>query len=228
MLTGSLVIASVSPGLYAGNSNGAGVAAALSARVSASGAVTPLTVFTCQAGTPLSCLSMPLRLGSSTDTLYLSLYGPESAAPKPLRLTSRAKQPPCSMPGFRASTKVSTRSMSLSLVLSPAWVSAVSIWWPTARSRTWSQSTSSEPRLGGGPLLRPQSTAFARSDLAPPSFTGGHLGDCSGWIVRHSEIGEERCTVERHRIRNDKSASRRPSSERVIEEQSAEAPTPRI
>lgn len=75
VLTGSLVIASISPGLYAGNSNGAGVAAALSARVSASGAVTPLTVFTCQAGTPLSCLSMPLKLGGSTDTLYVSLYG---------------------------------------------------------------------------------------------------------------------------------------------------------
>jgi uncharacterized protein (TIGR03437 family) len=51
------------------------VAAAIAERVSASGAVTPLSVFTCQSGVPLSCLSSPLSLGTSTDTVYVSLYG---------------------------------------------------------------------------------------------------------------------------------------------------------
>ncbi len=49
--------------------------AALAERVSVSGAVTPLSVFSCQSGVPLSCLSSPLSLGSSTDTVYVSLFG---------------------------------------------------------------------------------------------------------------------------------------------------------
>jgi uncharacterized protein (TIGR03437 family) len=75
VLTGSLMVAAVSPGLYAANGNGAGVAAALAERVSASDAVTPLSVFSCQSGAPVSCVSSALSLGSSTDTVYLSLYG---------------------------------------------------------------------------------------------------------------------------------------------------------
>jgi len=75
VLTGSLTIAAVSPGLYSANGNGAGVAAALAERIAASGAVTPLTVFSCQSGIAISCLSSPLSLGSSTDTVYVSLYG---------------------------------------------------------------------------------------------------------------------------------------------------------
>jgi hypothetical protein len=43
VVTGSLTVAAVSPGLYAENANGAGVAAALAERVSASGEVTPLS-----------------------------------------------------------------------------------------------------------------------------------------------------------------------------------------
>ena len=75
VLTGSLSVAPVSPGLYAANSTGAGVAAALAERVSASGKVTPMSVFSCQSGVALSCLSSALDLGSSTDTVYVSLYG---------------------------------------------------------------------------------------------------------------------------------------------------------
>ena len=75
VLTGSLTVAAVSPGLYSANGNGAGVAAAVAERVSASSAVTPLSAFACQSGVPLSCLSSPLSLGGSTDTVYVSLYG---------------------------------------------------------------------------------------------------------------------------------------------------------
>lgn len=75
VLTGSFNVAAVSPGLYSANGNGAGVAAALAERVSASGAVTPLSLFSCQSGVPVSCLSSALSLGSSTDTVYVSLYG---------------------------------------------------------------------------------------------------------------------------------------------------------
>jgi uncharacterized protein (TIGR03437 family) len=75
VLTGSVTIASVSPALYSANGNGSGVASAAAQRVSASGVVTPLGVYSCQSGVPISCLSSPLSLGSSTDTVYLSLYG---------------------------------------------------------------------------------------------------------------------------------------------------------
>ena len=75
VLTGSLTVAAVSPGLYSANGNSAGVAAALAERVSVSGAVTPLSVFSCQSGVPISCLSSALSLGSSADTVYVSLYG---------------------------------------------------------------------------------------------------------------------------------------------------------
>jgi len=74
VLTGSLTIASVSPGLYAANGNGAGVAAALAANYLPSGAATPMAVFTCQSGVALSCLSSPLNV-SSPGTVYISLYG---------------------------------------------------------------------------------------------------------------------------------------------------------
>ncbi len=75
VLTGSLTIEAVAPGLYSANGNGAGVAAAVAERVPASGAATALSVFSCQSGVPLSCLSTPLSLGSSADTVYVSLYG---------------------------------------------------------------------------------------------------------------------------------------------------------
>jgi len=75
VLTGTLTVAADSPGLFSANGNGAGAAAAVAERVSASGAVTPLSVYSCQSGTAVSCLSSPLSLGSTTDTVYLSLYG---------------------------------------------------------------------------------------------------------------------------------------------------------
>jgi uncharacterized protein (TIGR03437 family) len=75
VLTGTLNIAAVSPGLYSANGNGAGVAAALAVRVQGAGTTTPLALFSCQAGVALSCLSSPLSLGSSTETVYVSLYG---------------------------------------------------------------------------------------------------------------------------------------------------------
>ena len=75
VLTGSLTIAASSPGLYSANGNGAGVAAALAETVSSAGAVTPLSVFSCASGVALSCLSSPVNLGASTNTVYLSLYG---------------------------------------------------------------------------------------------------------------------------------------------------------
>jgi len=73
VLTGSLTVAAVSPGLYAQNGNGAGVAAGAYVRASAPNTVT--FVFSCQTGVPLSCLSTPISLGPSTDTVYVTLYG---------------------------------------------------------------------------------------------------------------------------------------------------------
>ncbi|HLK63184.1 MAG TPA: hypothetical protein VKU19_07075 [Bryobacteraceae bacterium] len=75
VLSGSLTVAAVSPGLYSANGNGAGVAAALAERVSVSGAVTPLSVFSCQSAVPISCLSSALSLGSTPGAVYVSLYG---------------------------------------------------------------------------------------------------------------------------------------------------------
>ncbi len=73
VLTGSLTVASVSPGLYSANGNGAGVAAA--AYVRASAPTAPAFVFSCQPGVALSCLSTPISLGTTTDTVYVTLYG---------------------------------------------------------------------------------------------------------------------------------------------------------
>ena len=75
VLTGAMTIASVSPGIYSANGNGAGVAAAQAGRVDASNTVTPLPVFACQPGIVLSCLSTPISLGASTDSIFVVLYG---------------------------------------------------------------------------------------------------------------------------------------------------------
>jgi len=72
VLSGSLTIAAVSPGLYSANGNGAGVAAATYFRGSAPSAAA--LVFSCQTGVALSCLSTPITLGAATDTLYVTLY----------------------------------------------------------------------------------------------------------------------------------------------------------
>jgi uncharacterized protein (TIGR03437 family) len=71
-LTGTLNVAAVSPGLYAANGNGAGVAAATYARSSdpnSGGAV-----YACQANAALSCRATPISLGAASDTVYVTLY----------------------------------------------------------------------------------------------------------------------------------------------------------
>jgi uncharacterized protein (TIGR03437 family) len=72
VLTGSLTIGPVSPGVYSANGNSAGVAAAAYVRTSTPNA--PALVFSCSAGVALSCLSTPISLGSATDTVYVTLY----------------------------------------------------------------------------------------------------------------------------------------------------------
>jgi uncharacterized protein (TIGR03437 family) len=75
VLTGSLTIASSSPGLYSANGNGAGVALALAESITSSGTVTPLSVFSCQSGVALSCLSTPIDVATAPGTVYLVLFG---------------------------------------------------------------------------------------------------------------------------------------------------------
>jgi uncharacterized protein (TIGR03437 family) len=94
VLTGTMTVASVSPGLYSVNGNGAGVAAAQAARADASGAVTPLAVFSCQSGIALSCLSSTLPLSATTDTLYVSLYGTGIRAAKSVQVFVAGQQVP--------------------------------------------------------------------------------------------------------------------------------------
>jgi uncharacterized protein (TIGR03437 family) len=72
-LTGQLTVAAVSPGLYAANGNGAGVAAAT--YVKASAPAVSAAAFQCAAGVALSCLSAPISLAPAADTVYVTLYG---------------------------------------------------------------------------------------------------------------------------------------------------------
>ena len=74
VLSGALNVAASSPALFSANGNGAGVAAALAVRTNGT-TNTPLALYTCQPGIGLSCLSSPLSLGSSAETLVISLYG---------------------------------------------------------------------------------------------------------------------------------------------------------
>ncbi len=74
VLTGSITVTAVSPGLYSSNGNGAGVAAALAGLYPPTGPPTPVAVFSCQSGVALSCLSTPISLANS-GTVYVSLYG---------------------------------------------------------------------------------------------------------------------------------------------------------
>jgi uncharacterized protein (TIGR03437 family) len=74
VLTGSFTVASISPGIFTANGNGAGVIAGAVSRVSAAGVTTPEALFSC--GTvAYSCLETPISLGASTDTVYITLYG---------------------------------------------------------------------------------------------------------------------------------------------------------
>ena len=74
-LTGSLTIGASVPGLYSANADGAGVAAAVALRATASNQAANQTVFTCNPPAVRSCLAVPISLGSSTDALYVELYG---------------------------------------------------------------------------------------------------------------------------------------------------------
>jgi uncharacterized protein (TIGR03437 family) len=74
-LTGPITIASSQPGLYTMNQDGAGVAAAIAYRVTASSQQVLETVFTCNPPAARSCLPSPLSQGAATDTLYVELYG---------------------------------------------------------------------------------------------------------------------------------------------------------
>jgi uncharacterized protein (TIGR03437 family) len=71
--TGTLTMDGSAPGLYSMNMDGAGVAVAL--RYSATGQVIQEQLFNCGPTAPRSCLGVPLSLGSTTDTLYVELYG---------------------------------------------------------------------------------------------------------------------------------------------------------
>jgi uncharacterized protein (TIGR03437 family) len=70
--TGGAELDTVAPGIYTANASGSGVAAALAAVYGANGAVTAEPVFSCGAG---GCVSVPMSLGGSTDSLIVSFYG---------------------------------------------------------------------------------------------------------------------------------------------------------
>ena len=72
VLTGTLNVAAISPGLYAANGNGAGAAAATYQRASAPNSVA--LTFACQTGAALSCRATPLSLGAADDTVFVTLY----------------------------------------------------------------------------------------------------------------------------------------------------------
>lgn len=75
VLSGSATIAASAPALYSANSDGAGVAAAIAFRVTASNQMVNETVSICNPPAIRSCLAAPLSLGAATDTLYVELYG---------------------------------------------------------------------------------------------------------------------------------------------------------
>lgn len=69
-----VTIATVSPGLFSAIASGTGVAAGNAVLVSADGTQTQLPIASCS-GTPVVCTAVPIDLGTSSDTVYLSLYG---------------------------------------------------------------------------------------------------------------------------------------------------------
>jgi uncharacterized protein (TIGR03437 family) len=71
LLTGTLHVDRVSPGIYSANENGAGVAFAFELR----GLFPPVPVFSCQQGIALSCLSTPISVGNSERHVSLLLLG---------------------------------------------------------------------------------------------------------------------------------------------------------
>jgi uncharacterized protein (TIGR03437 family) len=83
----SVEIAQLSPGIYAANGGGTGVAAALAVRVAAGGTQTPVAVFTCAAGG--ACNEAPIDLGASGESVYVTFYGTglRNASPANVRCT---------------------------------------------------------------------------------------------------------------------------------------------
>jgi uncharacterized protein (TIGR03437 family) len=71
---GTFVIANVTPGLFASNQNGQGVAAAVAVLVAADGTQTVEPVLQLNSSTNLY-ESVPLSVGSATDQLYLIVFG---------------------------------------------------------------------------------------------------------------------------------------------------------
>jgi uncharacterized protein (TIGR03437 family) len=65
-------IAPVGPGLLTADGSGSGVALAAAVRASGNGTQVPVPVFQCG---PAGCRSVPMDLGSSTDTLVVVFYG---------------------------------------------------------------------------------------------------------------------------------------------------------
>ncbi|MGD1096279.1 MAG: hypothetical protein ABSB35_30340 [Bryobacteraceae bacterium] len=66
------LVSSVGPAIYAANGTGKGVAAATAVRVSANGTQVQVPVFQCGS---TGCTSVPMSLGSATDSLVVALYG---------------------------------------------------------------------------------------------------------------------------------------------------------
>ena len=67
-------LSAAAPGLFSANANGQGVAAAQALIVHADGTRSFLPVFQCGTA-PGSCTATPINLGSSTDQVFLILYG---------------------------------------------------------------------------------------------------------------------------------------------------------
>lgn len=72
--SGKLEIEAVAPGLFTANSDGRGVAAAVTLRMAADNSQSYENVFQCGA-TPGSCVAKPIDLGPETDQMFLILYG---------------------------------------------------------------------------------------------------------------------------------------------------------
>jgi uncharacterized protein (TIGR03437 family) len=63
----------VAPALFAANSDGKGVAAAIARLIHADGTQSAAPVFTCSG--PGSCTAVPVELGAEADVAVLELYG---------------------------------------------------------------------------------------------------------------------------------------------------------
>jgi uncharacterized protein (TIGR03437 family) len=72
--TGTLQVVAVAPGVFTANGDGKGAAAAIALRAPASGPQTYVYVATCGA-TVGSCVTAPIDLASSTDPVFLELFG---------------------------------------------------------------------------------------------------------------------------------------------------------